>query len=186
MKANDIRKGTVLLHNNAPHKVMEFTHVTPGKGQAVVQTKLRNLISGSQTEVRYGSTEGVTLADVYSFKATYLYSDGDGYIFMNSQNYEQLTLSTELLGTDVHFLQEQMEVDITTFEENPIGIKLPQTVVLTITETEPELKGATASNSPKPATTDTGHTLSVPAFVKQGEKVVVSTDTGEYVSRSDS
>ncbi|MCI5065167.1 elongation factor P [bacterium] len=185
MKANDIRKGTVLLHNKAPHRVMEFHHVTPGKGQAVVQTKLRNLISGSQTEVRFGSTEGVELADVFSFKATYLYSDGGTYYFMNSQDYEQLPLTDELLGSDVHFLQEQMEVEITTFEENPIGIKLPQTVVLTIVETEPELKGATASNSPKPATTDTGHTLSVPAFVKEGEKVVVSTDTGDYLSRAE-
>ena len=186
MKANDVRKGTVLLHNGAPHRVMEFTHVTPGKGQAVVQTKLRNLMTGSQTEVRFSSTESVDEADVYSFKATYLYSDSDGYYFMNQQDYEQLTLSAELLGDDVPFLQEQMEVDVTTFESNPIGVKLPQTVVLTITETEPEMKGATASNSPKPATTDTGHTLSVPPFIKQGEKVIVSTDTGEYVSRADS
>lgn len=186
MKANDIRKGTVLLHNGAPHKVMEFTHVTPGKGQAVVQTKLRSLISGTQTEVRFGSTESVDVADVYSFKATYLYSDGDGYYFMNTQNYEQLNLSPELLGSDVNFLQEQMEVEITTFEENPIGVKLPQNVVLTIIETEPELKGATASNSPKPAITDTGLSLSVPPFIKQGEKIIVSTDTGQYVSRADS
>ncbi|MCB0331328.1 MAG: elongation factor P [Bdellovibrionales bacterium] len=185
MKANDVRKGTVLLHNGAPHRVMDFTHVTPGKGQAVVQTKLRNLMTGSQTEVRYGSTEAVSVAEVYAFKATYLYADGDLYHFMNNQDYEQITLTGELLGNDVHFLQEQMEVEITTFEELPLGIKLPQTVILTVVETEPEMKGATASNSPKPATTDTGHTLSVPAFVKQGDRLIVNTETGEYLSRAD-
>ncbi len=186
MKANEIRKGTVIVHNNTPYRVMDFNHVTPGKGQAVVQTKLRNMLNGSQTEVRFGSTESVEEADIFSYKATYLYSDSDGFNFMNSDSYEQLALTEELLGDAVYYLQEQMSVDITTYNGEPIGIKLPQTVVLTVIETEPELKGATASNSPKPAITDTGLNLNVPPFVKQGEKIVVNTESGEYISRSDS
>lgn len=185
MKANSLRKGTVIVYNNSPYRVMDFTHVTPGKGQAVVQTKLRNLLTGSQTEVRFGSTESVDEADIYSYSATYLYSDGDGFHFMNADSYEQLVLTEELLGDAVYYLQEQMSVDVTTYNSEPIGVKLPQTVVLTVVETEPELKGATASNSPKPAITETGLSLNVPPFVKQGEKIVVNTESGEYISRSD-
>lgn len=184
MKATGIRKGTILMHNGTPFRVMDFQHVTPGKGQAVVQTKLRNLLNGNQTEVRFGSNESIDLADVFSFKATYLYSDGDAFHFMNTSSYEQLALNSDVLGESVVFLKEEMEVEITVFEDNPIGIKLPQTVTLTIAETEPELKGATASNSPKPATTESGHTLSVPPFVKQGEEIIVNTETGEYVGRA--
>ncbi len=186
MKATALRKGTVILYNDQPYKVLEFVHNTPGKGQAVVQTKLRNLINGSQTDVRFNSNEEVSEADVFSFKATYLYADGDGYHFMNSDNYDQLTLQEDLLGDAVYYLQDQMQVGITTYNEEPIGIELPASVVLTIEETEPELKGATASNSPKPAITDTGLKLSVPPFIKQGEKIVVNTAEGKYVSRADS
>jgi elongation factor P len=165
---------------------MEFFHNTPGKGQAVVQTKLRNLLSGSQTEARFNSTEEVAEADVYVYKATYLYSDADGYHFMNSDNYEQIAIQEDILGTDVMYLQDQMPVDIMNYNDAPIGVTLPSTVVLTITETEPELKGATASNSPKPATTDTGLNLTVPPFIKEGEKVIVNTSDGTYMSRADS
>ena len=164
---------------------MEFFHNTPGKGKAVVQAKLRNLITGNQTETRFNSTESVEEADVHTSKATYLYSDGESHIFMMSDSYEQISLTVELLGDDVYYLQEQLEVDVTTFEGSPIGIQVPPTVVLTVVETEPELKGATASNSPKPATTDTGLQLSVPPFVKEGEKIVVNTAEGRYLSRSD-
>lgn len=183
MKANSIRKGTVILYNSQPHKVMEFFHNTPGKGKAVVQAKLRNLITGNQTETRFNSTEDVEEADVHTSKATFLYSDGDGHNFMMSESYEQVSLTEDVLGDTVYFLQEQMEVDITTFEEVPIGISVPPTVVLTVVETEPELKGATATNSPKPAITDTGLQVSVPPFIKEGERIVVSTTESKYLSR---
>lgn len=185
MKANDIRKGTVILFNDQPHRVMEFFHNTPGKGRAIVQAKLRNLISGNQTETRFSSTEDVPEADVHTTKATYLYSDGEGHIFMMSDSYEQVSLNEEVLGDARFYLQEQMEVDITTFEGAPIGVTPPPTVVLTVVETEPELRGATASNSPKPAKTDTGLQLSVPPFVKEGERILVNTSEGRYLSRSD-
>jgi len=186
MKANDIRKGNVILYNGAPHKVMEFHHHTPGNLRAMIQTKLRNLLTGNQTETRFSSTEEVTEADVYTYKATYLYSDNTGFHFMNNESYEQLALDKDTLGDAVYYLQEQMEVEITSFEGNPIGVGLPTSVVLTIAETEPEMRGATASNSPKPATTDTGLSLNVPPFIKVGEKIVVNTQDGSYVSRSDS
>ena len=185
MRANNLRKGTVIIYNGQPHKVIDFQHVTPGKGNAVMQTKLRNLMSGKQTENRFMATEDVEIADVFTFKASYMYSDNTGYHFMNGDNYEQLTLDEELLGESKFYIQEGMEVEVTSFNEQPIGITLPQTVVLTITETEPELKGATASNSPKPAITDTGLQLNVPPFIKIGEKIIVNTEEGTYVSRAD-
>ncbi|MCL4151172.1 UNVERIFIED_CONTAM: hypothetical protein GTU68_000353 [Idotea baltica] len=185
MRANNIRKGTVVIYNKAPCKVMGFTHVTPGKGQAVVQVKLRNMLTGSQTETRYGATENVDIADVYTSKATFLYKSQEDFVFMDSQSYEQFELSNDVLGNDAFYMQEQLEVTVTRYNEEPIGVELPSTVILEIVETEPELKGATASNSPKPAITDTGLQLSVPAFVKEGEKISVNTQTGEYLSRAD-
>lgn len=185
MRANNLRKGNVIIFKGDPCKIIDFTHVTPGKGQAVVQTKLRNLISGNQTENRFGATENVEIADVFNFKATYLYSDGDSYHFMNSDTYEQFVLMPDLIDDAAYFLQDNMEVGITSFNDSPIGIELPQTVVLTIAETEPEVKGATATNSPKPAVTDTGLKLSIPPFVNEGDRIVVHTQECRYISRAE-
>ena len=184
MKAMDLRKGTVILHEKTPYRVMAYQHTAPGKGRAVVQTKLRNLLNGNQTEIRFGSTEKVEIADVIQENAAYLYADGSGYNFMNNATYEQVSISESVMGDAKFYLQDNMEVQITLFEGNPIGIELPSTVTLTIVETAPELKGATATNSPKPAKTDTGLQLSVPNFIKQGEKIVVNTSDGTYSSRA--
>lgn len=185
MKANDIRRGVVIMYNGSPHRVMDFHHHTPGNLRAKVQTKLRNLINGSQTEVRFSSTEDVEEADVTTTAATYLYSDSNGYHFMNSQSYEEVALSPEQLGEGVGYLQDEMQVEITLYEGSPIGVNLPATVVLTVSETAPELRGATASNSPKPALTNTGITVNVPPFIKVGEKIVVNTADGKYVGRAE-
>ena len=185
MKANDIRRGVVLMYNKVPHRVMEFHHHTPGNLRAMVQTKLRNLLTGNQTEVRFSSTEEIERADVDSFAATYLYADAVGYHFMNSVSYEEVTVSEELMGESKYYLQDQMSVQVTTYQGAPIGIELPESVVLTVVETEPELRGATASNSPKPAKTDTGLQLSVPPFVKIGDRIIVNTTQGTYTSRAD-
>ena len=142
-------------------------------------------MSGTQTEVRYSSTEEIQEADVHIAPATYLYSDGDMFHFMNDQTYEEVAISHDILGDGTYYLQEQMKVEVTFYNGQTIGVNLPQTVILTITETEPELRGATASNSPKPAKTNTGLTLTVPAFIKQGERVIVSTTEGKYLSRAD-
>ncbi len=185
MKASNVRKGVVIMHNGAPHRIMDFHHHTPGNLRAMVQTKMRNLLSGNQTEVRFSSTEELEEANVNTAGATYLYADHSGYHFMYKENFEEITLDEATLGEGKFYLQDQMEVDITTYDGNPIGIELPQTVILTIADTDPELRGATASNSPKPAKTDTGLALSVPPFVKIGDRVIVNTIEGKYISRAD-
>ncbi|NLF25633.1 MAG: elongation factor P [Deltaproteobacteria bacterium] len=185
MKANDIRRGVVIMYNKIPHRVLEFHHHTPGNLRAMVQTKLRNLLNGTQTEVRFSSTEEVERADVMTSPASYLYSDNEGFHFLNSENYEQFAIPTEILGDGVYYLQDEMQVTVTFYEGQPIGIELPTTVVLTVVETEPELRGATASNSPKPAKMDTGLSVTVPPFIKVGDKIVVNTEEGKYISRAE-
>lgn len=185
MKGNDISRGSVIMYNGQPYKVMEFRHHTPGNKRALVQTKLRNLLSGNQTEVRFSATEEIEEADVFFTKATYLYGDNSGYHFMRAETYEEFTIEAETLGDSVYYLQDQMEVDVTEYQGQAIGIVVPPSVILTVVETEPELKAATASNSPKPAKTDTGLTLSVPPFVKEGDRIVVNTVEGSYIKRAD-
>jgi elongation factor P len=185
MKANDIRRGIVIMYNKTPHRVIDFRHHTPGNLRAMVQTKLRNLLNGTQTDVRFSSTEEVERADINTSPATYLYSDSEGFHFLNSDSYEQFAISREVLGEGVYYLQDEMQVVVTFYEGQPIGIELPSTVVLTVTETEPELRGATASNSPKPATTSTGLTVTVPPFVKIGDKIIVNTEEGKYIGRAE-
>ena len=184
MKASSMRRGSIILYNKQPYKVMDALHSTPGNLRAKMQIKMRNLITGTQTEVRYGATEDVEEADVFTQKSSYLYADAEGYHFMNTENYEQMALSAEILGDALHYLQDNMEVHITVWEGNPIGVELPSSVILEIAETEPELRGATASNSPKPAKTVTGLMVTVPPFVKIGDKIVVNTMDGKYVSRA--
>lgn len=183
MKAKDMRKGNVLLYQNTPYQVMEFYHHTPGNLRAVVQAKLRNLINGTQTDVRFSSTEDLETANLESFNATYLYQQGPEYHFMRTETFETFFLTAETLGNKVNFLQENLEVEIKTFNESPIQINLPQTVTLTIVECEPEMKGGTASASYKTATTDTGLAIQVPPFVKIGDKITVGTEEGNYLSR---
>ncbi len=185
MKANDIRKGNVIIYNKAPFRVIDFHHHTPGNLRAMIQTKLRNLLSGTQTEVRFSATEEIELADVLTFPATYIYNDNEGYHFMNIETYEQMALSKEALGDTIYYLQDEMKVDIMTYNGEPITVTPPQTVVLTIEDTEPAINGATATNSPKPAKTTTGLSLTVPQFVKIGERIVVNTEEGKYLSRAD-
>jgi elongation factor P len=141
-------------------------------------------MNGNQMEHRFSSTEDIETADVFNQPGTFLYSDQNGSHFMNSETYEEVTISDEMLGTGKYYLQEGMQVQLSMYEENPIGIQLPQTVTLVIAETEPGLKGATQTNSPKPAKTDTGLQLNVPQFVNIGDKVIINTESGEYQSRA--
>ena len=185
MKAKDVRRGTVILYKNAPHRVIEFRHHTPGNLRALVQTKLRNVMTGVQSEARFSSTEELESADIYAFQASYLYRDSLGFHFMNSETYEEMVLSDEVMVDAVNYLQDGMAVEVSTYNERPIGIQLPKTVILSIVDTAPEMRGATASNSPKPATTETGLIVSVPPFVKVGDKVLIDTDDGSYLSRAE-
>lgn len=184
MKASSMRKGSVIMYNNAPYRVMECSHHTPGNLRAKVQVKMRNLLNSAQTEVRFNATEDIEEADVFLKKATYTYGDNAGYHFMDAETYEETTISADAIGDAVYYLQDNMAVQITTYNGDPIGIELPSTVTLTVADCPPEIKGATASNSPKPAKTDTGLQLNVPPFIKMGERIIVNTQDGSYVGRA--
>jgi len=181
--ANDLRRGNVIILDGAPCKVMEFERNQPGKGGAVVQTRLRNLITGSSFDHRFRSNENVDRAILEQQEMEFLYSDGDMHHFMNTDNYEQIAMSDEDLGDAAKWLMEGLRIEVEFFEGDAIGVELPQSLELAITETEPVLKGATASNSNKPAKLENGVTLYVPPFMKEGERIRVNPAEEKYIER---
>jgi elongation factor P len=183
MNASEIRRGLVILHNGAPHRVLEFQHRTPGNLRAFVQARLRNLATGLSTEVRYSSTESIERVTLEQHTMRFLYKDGDDYHFMNTETYDQISLDKEALGDNVYYLVDDIEIDLETWEGKPIGIRPPATIDLTVVETTPPLRGATASNSPKPAKLETGLMVTIPSFIEEGTKVRIDTATGEYLER---
>ena len=185
MKAKDVRKGTVILYKGEPFKVLDFHHHTPGNLRAMVQTKLRNIKTGIQTEIRFSSTEDLQEADVYNFDATYLYSDASGFHFMNTQTYEEVVIPSEMIGDGKYYVKDEMKVQVMLYNGDPLGVTFPATVVMEVVETEPGIKGATVTNVQKPAKTDTGLNISVPPFIKIGDRVIISTEDGKYMSRAD-
>jgi elongation factor P len=184
IQATQIRKGMVIIHNGVLHKVVDFHHHTPGNLRAMVQTKLRNLKSGSTTEHRFRSTDDVERVTLDDHEMTYLYNEGDTYYFMNTETYEQVGLNADDLGDAVGYLLPDTVIQVQFYEGAPIGIEIPGVVELTVVETEPEIKGATVSNVGKPAKLETGITIQVPAFIKQGEKIRVDTTEGRYIERA--
>lgn len=184
ISATQIRKGMVLLHNGDPHRVLDFHHHTPGKGQAIVRARLRNLKSGASYEQRFNSNVNIERVILDQQVMEYLYNDGTHYHFMNTENYEQVALDVDLLGDYKNYLKEGQQLELEFYEEQPIGVNIPSAVELEIVETEPELKGATASNSPKPATLETGAVIQVPPFVKVGDRVRVDPREGRYIERA--
>jgi elongation factor P len=183
MQANDIRRGMIIMYNNAPYRVLDFQHRTPGNLRAFVQAKIRNLKSGSSTEVRFSSTENIERASLEDHEMEYLYSDGDMHYFMNTENYEQIALDVESLGDSMNYLTVGTKIQVQFFEGAPMGVELPPAVELTVVETAPELKGATASNSPKPAKLETGVSVQVPPFIKEGDRIRVDPSKGVYLER---
>jgi len=183
MNASDLRRGTVIIFNGAPHRVLEFQHRTPGNLRAFVQAKLRNLKSGLSTEARFSSTENIERVQLEQHMMQYLYKEGDTYHFMNTETYDQIGLEAEALGDNVYYLVDGIQIEMEMYEGRPIGIEPPGVIELTVVETPPEMKGATASGSPKPAKLETGLMVTVPAFVKEGERVRVDTATGQYLER---
>jgi len=184
MQANDLRPGMVIKFNNELHSVLTATHRTPGNLRAFVQVKMRNLRNGSSFEHRYASTDSVDRVSLDEQEMEYLYAERDDYYFMNTETYDQIHLSAELLGDAVNYLIANLKVDVTFFEGNPISVELPPAVDMTVVETEPGLKGATVSNVGKPAKMETGLVVSVPAFINEGEKIKVSTVDGSYMARA--
>lgn len=184
MQANDIRNGMIIIFNGELCKVLEFRHHTPGNLRAMVQAKLRNLRTGTQFEHRFRSGDSVDQAYIETHEMEYLYKDPTGYHFMNTENFEQIELSDDDLGDSGKWLTEQMKVQVQMFEGRPIGVDLPKTVVCRIAETQPMVKGATASSSPKPAVLENGVTIMVPTFIESGIDVVVDPSDARYIERA--
>jgi len=184
--ATQLRSGQIILHNGELYRVLSTTHVTPGKGNALVQSKLRSLRTGLQTEHRFRPSDKVEVARIDTKEMQYLYSDGSAHVFMDLETYEQLTLPAEALADTEGYLLPDTIVEVDLHKGEPVGVELPNTVVLEVVETEPKLKGATAAGNSKPAKVETGITVTVPAYIEAGTKIVVDTRTGEYVSRAES
>ena len=182
--ATQLRPGMIIKHNNDLHAVFAVEHRTPGNLRAFIQAKLRNLRSGAMFEYRFRSGDAIEKITVDEVSMEYLYNDGDNYHFMNTENYEQLALNRDILGDAVDYLIPNLKLKIEFFDEKPVGVELPQTVELTVVETEPGLKSATASSVTKPAKTETGLVVQVPPFINEGEKIRVDTSEGAYLSRA--
>ena len=183
LSANDIRKGMVILFEGTPARVMEFRHHTPGNLRAMVQTRLRNLLTGNSFEHRFRSNDTLDRIVLEQHDMEYLYSDGSHHHFMNTENYEQVSLTEEELGDAAQWLMPGLKIQVEFYDATPIGVQLPASMELTITDTEPVMKGATASNSNKPATLENGVTLYVPPFMTVGEKIRVNPSESKYMER---
>ena len=183
ISAGDFRNGVTLEIEGNVYQIMEFQHVKPGKGAAFVRTKLKNIINGGVVEKTFRPTEKFPAARIDSVEMQYLYSDGDLYNFMNTENYDQIALNKDDIGDSLKFVKENEMVKVCSYNGNVFAVEPPLFVELEITETEPGFKGDTATGATKPATVETGAVVYVPLFVEQGDKIKIDTRTGEYLSR---
>ena len=179
----DIRNGVVLSIDGQLWSVVEFQHVKPGKGGAFVRTKLKNVLTGKVVDRTFNAGAKVEIESVDRRDFTYLYNDGDSFVFMDVDNYDQLSVGAATVGDAANFLLENQQVQIALNNENPLYVEMPASVVLEITYTEPGLQGDRSSAGTKPATVETGYEIQVPLFVEQGTKVKVDTRTGDYLGR---
>ena len=182
--ATQLRPGMIIKHNNDLHSVFSVEHRTPGNLRAFIQAKLRNLRTGAMFEHRFRSPDPIEKITVDEVEMEYLYNDGDDYYYLNTENYEQTHLTRDTLGDAVDYLIANLQIRVEFFDGKAVGIELPQTVELTVIETEPGLKSATASSVTKPAKTETGLIVQVPPFINEGEKIRVDTAEGAYLSRA--
>ena len=179
----DIRNGVVLSIDGQLWNVIEFQHVKPGKGGAFVRTKLKNVVSGKVVDRTYNAGAKIEIENVDRRDFTYLYNDGEGFVFMDVADYDQLTVSATVVGDAANFLLENQQVQIALNNGNPLYVELPASVILEITYTEPGLQGDRSSAGTKSATVETGYEIQVPLFVETGTKVKVDTRTGDYLGR---
>lgn len=184
VQANDLRKGMAIIFRNELYEVLEYEHIAPGNWRAMVQTTLRNMKTGKSTNNRFRSNEEVEVAWMDKCKMQFLYQDQTGAYFMNLENFETVEISVEKLGDSMNFLIENMEIDVSFYQSEPMRIELPTTVTLEVIEAEPGEKGNTVNNLKKNAKVETGYELSVPLFIDTGEKIIIDTRTGEYISRA--
>ncbi len=181
--ATQIRVGMILKVDGDLYKVSKTQHVTPGKGVACMQTKLKNIFNGKNLEKRFRSADRVERVSVVSKPMQFLYDDPTGYHFMDSETFDQITLEADFVGDKKWYLTEEQEYSIAFYESTPVDIDLPASVEFVVTTAPPEIRKATASSSLRPIEVDNGMTVQAPAFIKEGDRIKVNTDTGEYIER---
>ncbi len=181
---NDIKNGMTISYEGNVYQVVEFQHVKPGKGSAFVKTKLKNLRTNSTQEITFNAGIKLEKANVTKRTLSYLYNDGDTYVFMDNNTYEQLELSKSKVSDYIKFLKEGLNVEVMSFEGEVIGISLPEKVSYKVIETEMAVKGNTTSGAMKDATIETGYTVKVPLFIENGEEIIITTSDGKYSSRA--
>ncbi len=180
---SDIRKGLKIEVDGEPYIIVSFQHVKPGKGGGFTRTKIKNMITGSVLERTFRSVEKITKPDLEEKEMQFLYADGDGFHFMDNESYEQIVIGKDVLGENVSYMKENLDIRVMFFQGRPVGIEVPTFVNLAITETDPGVKGDTAVGGAKPATCETGFVVQVPLFINEGDVVKVDTRTGSYVER---
>lgn len=184
ISVNDFKTGLTIEVDNDIWRVMEFQHVKPGKGAAFVRSKLRNLRTGAVNEKTFRAGEKVAKAQIDNRKMQYLYANGDMHAFMDSETYDQIELPEKSIEYELKFLQENMDVQVIQYQGEVLGVELPNTVVLEVAETDPGIKGDTASGGSKPAILTTGLSVQVPFFINQGDRLIINTTDASYVSRA--
>jgi elongation factor P len=179
----DLRKGVTFKHDGQIWRVLDYTHNKQGRGNATIRIKARNLRTGSTLEKSFQSGGRVEDISLEHHEMTYLYHDGDFYHFMDVDNYEQRPLTADILGENVHFLKEGLQIKVSTYDGDPVDVELPTAVELKVTESMPGVRGDTATGATKPATVESGYTLNVPLFVQPGDTLRIDTRTGDYITR---
>jgi elongation factor P len=182
--ATQIKKGMVIIHNGELHQVVSFHHVTPGNWRGMVQTKLRNLKTGAIFENRFRSEDRIDRAVMEQHEMEYLYQDGDQFCFMNTETYEQVFLDKATIEETLPFLKPNTKIVVDFYEGRPVSLELPMTVDLEVVETEPGIKGATATRTTKPATLETGLVVQVPVFIERGDVLRIDTSDKKYIERA--
>jgi elongation factor P len=182
--ATQIRRGMVIVFEGEPCRIVEFRHHTPGNLRAMVQAKLKNLRTGSSFDHRFRAADSIDPASMETHDLEFLYQGGETYHFMNTENYDQLEMDDEMLGDNAQWMQPGMKIQAEYYDGRPVGIKLPNSLVLEVVDTAPVMKTATKTASSKPAKLENGVTINVPEFVGTGDKVKVNPSTGEYQERA--
>lgn len=184
LSTNEFKKGSKLEIDNEPYEIVDYEHIKPGKGQAFVRVKLKNLKTFNVVEKTFKSGTKISKADVEERPMQYLYQDEHGYHFMDNSNYEEYVIPKEVIEEEAKFLQENKDVFVLLYKNSPIGVSLPNFVELRVITTEPGFKGDTAATGSKPATLETNAVIQVPFFIKEGDIIRIDTRTGEYVERA--
>ena len=183
ISANDLRKGVTFVYDNDVYQVVDFQHVKPGKGAAFVRAKIRSVMGGGTKDVTFNPNEKFENAVISTKEMQYLYNDGQLYYFMDPENFEQIGIEYEAVEEAIKYVRENDTVQIKFYEGKPFSVDAPNFVELIVTETEPAIKGDTATNVTKPATVETGAVINVPVFVNENDTIKIDTRTGEYLSR---